>query len=136
MLITFVLLGKYLEASAKGKASEAMSELLSLQPPTALQCEGCWESEAPPREVPASTLRRGDVVKILPGAQVPVDVAWPLHGRYMAFHGAQVPVTLHGRYTAVTRPLHGRYTAVTRRSIRCPWTASCCAASRASTRRW
>ena len=36
MLITFILAGKALEASARGKASEAMSALLHLQPPTAL----------------------------------------------------------------------------------------------------
>lgn len=36
MLITFVLLGKYLEALAKGKTSEAIGKLLQLAPTTAL----------------------------------------------------------------------------------------------------
>ena len=44
MLITFILAGKSLEATARGKASEAMTALLTLQPPTALLCEGPWVS--------------------------------------------------------------------------------------------
>ena len=75
MLITFVLLGKYLEASAKGKASQAMSELLSLQPPTALRCEGCWESNEEPIEVHVADLVKGDVIKVLPGATIPSDAS-------------------------------------------------------------
>jgi Cu+-exporting ATPase len=73
MLITFILLGKYLESAAKGKASNAITQLLTLQPPTALQLETCKDVESDAAEVPVSGLRKGDVVKVLPGAQVPVD---------------------------------------------------------------
>jgi len=73
MLITFILLGKYLESAAKGRASSAITQLLTLQPPTALQLETCKDVDHNPTEVPVSGLRRGDVVKVLPGAQVPVD---------------------------------------------------------------
>ena len=73
MLITFILLGRYLEAAAKGRASSAVSKLLVLQPPTALQLASCKEIDGDPMEVPVSGLRRGDVVKVLPGAQVPTD---------------------------------------------------------------
>ena len=73
MLITFILLGKYLETSAKGRASQAITKLLNLQPPTALQLERCKDINETPIEVPVAGLRRGDVVKVLPGAQVPVD---------------------------------------------------------------
>ena len=73
MLITFILLGKWLEATAKGKASRAVSQLLSMVPPTALQLETCKDIETEPHEVPVAGLRRGDVVKVLPGSQVPVD---------------------------------------------------------------
>ena len=73
MLITFILLGKYLESSAKGRASSAITQLLTLQPPTALQLETCKDLDKDAMEVPVAGLRRGDVVKVLPGAQVPVD---------------------------------------------------------------
>ena len=73
MLITFILLGKYLETSAKGRASNSISKLLTLQPPTALQLERCKDIDATPVEVPVAGLRRGDVVKVLPGAHIPVD---------------------------------------------------------------
>ena len=42
MLINFMLLGKYLETSAKGRASEAVSQLLNLQPPTASPGQRTW----------------------------------------------------------------------------------------------
>ncbi|BDA40669.1 probable copper-transporting ATPase HMA5 [Coccomyxa sp. Obi] len=74
MLITFILLGKYLEASAKGKTSEAIGALLNLTPPTAVLLEddsnGKAETE---REVPTALIHRGDRLKVLPGARMPVD---------------------------------------------------------------
>ena len=70
MLITFILLGKFLEASAKGKASEAIEALLQLQPPTALRVDCITDVDDAPQEVAVSELSQGDVVKILPGAQV------------------------------------------------------------------
>ena len=61
MLITFILLGKWLEALAKGKASRAVSQLLSMVPPTALQLETCKDIETEPHEVPVAGLLRGRV---------------------------------------------------------------------------
>ena len=76
MLINFMLLGKYLETSAKGRASEAVSQLLTLQPPTALKVKGGQEGMGKAEvleEVDASSLLQADVVKVLPGATVPAD---------------------------------------------------------------
>jgi Cu+-exporting ATPase len=76
MLINFMLLGKYLETSAKGRASEAVSQLLSLQPPTALKVQGGQSGLGTAEvidNVPAASLLPGDVVKVLPGATVPAD---------------------------------------------------------------
>ena len=76
MLISFMLLGKYLETSAKGRASEAVSQLLTLQPPTAMKVEGGESgmgNNEKVAEVPASALVPGDVVKVVPGATVPAD---------------------------------------------------------------
>lgn len=70
MLITFILLGKYLECSAKRKATEAISRLLSLQPSTALLCGCITDVDVEPHEVDVATLRKGDVFKVLPGQQV------------------------------------------------------------------
>ncbi|KAJ9168490.1 hypothetical protein P3X46_020007 [Hevea brasiliensis] len=79
MLITFVLLGKYLECLAKGKTSDAIKKLVELAPATALlivkdkggRCIG-------EREIDALLIQPGDTLKVLPGAKVPADgvVVW------------------------------------------------------------
>jgi Cu+-exporting ATPase len=73
MLITFILLGKALESAAKGRTSSAIAKLLRLQPPSALRVAGCWDGASELAEIPLSQLRQWDVVKVLPGAQVPAD---------------------------------------------------------------
>ena len=81
MLITFILLGKYLEASAKGRTSEALGALLNLTPPTAIlllpkegQGEYGWEAGgkvALEREVPTALIHRGDLLKVRTCAVLP-----------------------------------------------------------------
>ncbi|KAK9810274.1 hypothetical protein WJX72_007760 [[Myrmecia] bisecta] len=74
MLITFILLGKYLEASAKGKTSEAITKLLTLTPATALLVTlGPDGQPLEEQEVPTALVHRGDILKLLPGARVPAD---------------------------------------------------------------
>jgi Cu+-exporting ATPase len=68
MLITFIRLGKYLEARARGKAGEALKKLLTLQADKARLVENGAE-----REVPASSVRSGDEVLVRPGEIIPVD---------------------------------------------------------------
>ncbi|OWM85707.1 hypothetical protein CDL15_Pgr029130 [Punica granatum] len=79
MLITFVLLGKYLESLAKGKTSDAIKKLVELAPATALlliKDKGgkCIEE----REIDALLIQPGDTLKVLPGTKVPADgvVVW------------------------------------------------------------
>ena len=67
-LITFVRLGKYLEASAKGKAGAALKKLLELQADKARLLVDGEE-----KEVAASQLMIGDVVVVKPGEKIPVD---------------------------------------------------------------
>lgn len=76
MLITFILLGKYLEASAKGKTSDAITKLLTLTPPTALllTLDKMGEVVAE-EEVHTALIHRGDLIKVLPGARIPTDGA-------------------------------------------------------------
>ncbi len=68
MLITFILLGKMLEARAKGKTGQALQKLLSLQADRA--CVVRAERE---ETVPASTVRPGDIIRVRPGEKIPVD---------------------------------------------------------------
>ena len=74
MLITFILLGKYLEVVAKGKTSDALAKLTDLAPDTAcllsLDGDGNVISE---NEISTALIQRNDVIKIVPGAKVPVD---------------------------------------------------------------
>ncbi len=68
MIITFVLLGRYLETRARGRASEAVRKLLSLTPPRARVIRGNQEVE-----LPAEALLPGDVVIVKPGERLPAD---------------------------------------------------------------
>ncbi|KAG7950961.1 hypothetical protein I3843_13G143000 [Carya illinoinensis] len=74
MLISFILLGKYLEVLAKGKTSDALSKLTELAPETAhlltVDSDGNFVSEM---EVSTQLLQKNDIIKIVPGAKVPVD---------------------------------------------------------------
>ena len=67
-IIGLVLLGRYLEARAKGKASEAIRGLMSLRPETATVIRDGMEVEVPIEEV-----RVGEQVRVLPGERIPVD---------------------------------------------------------------
>lgn len=68
VLITLVILGKYLEAVAKGRTSDAIRKLMGLSPKTALVLRSGKEIEIPIGEVKA-----GDVVIVKPGQKIPVD---------------------------------------------------------------
>lgn len=68
VIVTLILLGRWLEARAKGQAGAAISKLLTLQPDTALV-----EREGRFQEIPVADIRNGDLVQIRPGARVAVD---------------------------------------------------------------
>ncbi|MFA4887081.1 MAG: heavy metal translocating P-type ATPase [Candidatus Nanoarchaeia archaeon] len=68
VLITLVLMGKYLEALAKGKTSEAIQKLMSIAPKTALVLRNKKEISIPLEEVV-----EGDVILVKPGGKIPVD---------------------------------------------------------------
>lgn len=67
-IITLILLGKYLEAIAKGKTSEAIKKLMGLQAKTARVIRNGMEEDIPIEEVEA-----GDIVVVRPGEKIPVD---------------------------------------------------------------
>ncbi len=68
VIITLILLGKYLEAVAKGKTSEAIKKLMGLQARTARVIKDGLEEDIPIEEVEA-----GDIIVVRPGEKVPVD---------------------------------------------------------------
>ncbi len=68
VVIAAILLGRYLEARARGETSAAVRRLLGLQPKTARVRRGGVEVEIPVREV-----RPGDLVIVRPGERIAVD---------------------------------------------------------------
>lgn len=74
MLISFILLGKYLEVVAKGKTSDALAKLTDLAPDTAcLLTMGGDGNVISETEISTQLIQRNDVIKVVPGAKVPVD---------------------------------------------------------------
>ena len=68
MIITLILLGRFLEARAKGRASEALRKLIGMQPKTALVIR-----EGEKREISVEDVQAGDLIVVRPGERIPVD---------------------------------------------------------------
>lgn len=68
MIVALVLLGRFLEARAKGQTSEAIRKLISLRPDKATVIRDGVE-----REVMVDDLQVGDIVLVRPGERIPVD---------------------------------------------------------------
>jgi Cu+-exporting ATPase len=68
LLTTFIVLGRFLEALTRGRTSEAIRKLMSLQPKVARILRNGQE-----REIPAEAVQVGDIVIVRPGERIPVD---------------------------------------------------------------
>jgi len=68
VIVTLIVLGKFLEARAKGQTSEAIKKLMGLRPKTARIIRAGVEADVPIDEV-----RVADVVAVRPGERLPVD---------------------------------------------------------------
>ncbi len=68
VIITLIKLGKYLEARAKGRTSEAIKKLVGLRAKTARVVRTGIETE-----IPVDDVRVGDLVLVKPGETIPVD---------------------------------------------------------------
>ena len=69
-IVTLILLGRWLEAQAKGRAGEAIGRLAALRPATATVLRGGAEVA-----VPVEQLNAGDLVRLKPGERVAADAA-------------------------------------------------------------
>lgn len=69
LLITFVVLGRYLEAIAKGRTSEAIRKLMNLQPKTATLIT----SDGKEKVIPAELVEVDDLLLVRPGERIPTD---------------------------------------------------------------
>ena len=69
MILTLITLGKYFEARAKGKTTDAISKLMDLSPKTACRRAADGTEET----VPVEQVRAGDVLIVRAGESVPVD---------------------------------------------------------------
>jgi Cu+-exporting ATPase len=67
-IIVLILLGRFLEARAKGRTSEAIKKLIGLQPKTARVIRDGNEVD-----IPVGDVALGDVVVVRPGEKIPVD---------------------------------------------------------------
>ena len=67
-IIALILLGRLLEARARGQTSEAIKKLIGMQPKTALVIR-----EGEQKEVPVENVQVGDRILVRPGERVPVD---------------------------------------------------------------
>jgi len=68
VIITLIKLGKFLEARAKGRTSEAIKKMMGLRAKTARVIRAELEVE-----VPVDDVRVGDIVLVKPGETIPVD---------------------------------------------------------------
>ncbi len=68
MIITLILLGRCLEARARGQTSEAIKKLIGIQPKTALVIRDGREVK-----IPVEDVQVGDLITVRPGERVPVD---------------------------------------------------------------
>ncbi|HJY98335.1 MAG TPA: heavy metal translocating P-type ATPase [Patescibacteria group bacterium] len=68
IIITLILLGRFLEAKAKAHTSDAIKKLLGLQAKTARVVRGGREID-----IPIEDVRVGDLIRVRPGEKVPTD---------------------------------------------------------------
>lgn len=68
IVVTLVMVGKYMESRSKGKTSEAIRRLMELAPETAIVMRGQEQAE-----VAVEDVQLGDIILIRPGSRIPLD---------------------------------------------------------------
>jgi len=78
VIVTLILLGRWLEARARGQAGEAIRKLVGLQPKTArVERNGNYE------DIPLETVQPGDILLVRPGEKIAVDGEVTKGGSYV-----------------------------------------------------
>ncbi len=73
MIITLILLGRFLEGSAKARAVDGITRLMSLHPKEAMVRRGHGDSDGAFVPVPAASVQVSDMVEVRPGDRIPLD---------------------------------------------------------------
>eukprot|EP00123_Amoebidium_parasiticum_P017271 comp23779_c2_seq1/m.41235 comp23779_c2_seq1/g.41235 ORF comp23779_c2_seq1/g.41235 comp23779_c2_seq1/m.41235 type:complete len:437 (-) comp23779_c2_seq1:1042-2352(-) len=73
MIITFIVLGRLLEAITKAKTSEALTKLMGMQPTTAVLLEKGKDGQMTERVIGIELVQIGDILKVVPGDKIPSD---------------------------------------------------------------
>jgi Cu+-exporting ATPase len=73
VILTLIVMGKYMEAIAKGKTSEAIKKLINLAPKTARIVRKDKEGNSNELEVYIDEVSAGDIIIVKPGEKMPVD---------------------------------------------------------------
>ncbi|OLV17263.1 Lead, cadmium, zinc and mercury transporting ATPase [Deinococcus marmoris] len=105
VVITLILLGKYFEALAKGRSSEAMKSLLSLQPKEARVLRDGEE-----RLLPVDDVQVGDTLRVLPGESIPLDgevLSGQSYVNESMITGESVPIQKTGGAAVIGGTLNG-----------------------------
>ncbi len=110
LLITFVLMGKWLESKAKGEISQAVGKLMDLQAKTARVLR-----DGTPFDVPIAEVVKGDIVLVRPGEKIPVDGVLVSGGSFVdesMLTGESIPVEKHldDNVMGATINKHGSFT--------------------------
>ncbi len=115
MILTLITLGKFFEARAKGKTTDAISKLMDLAPKTATRIKDGVEEE-----IPASAICVGDILVVRAGQSIPAD-GYLQNGSgavdESAITGESIPVekTQKSQLTAGTINTSGYFTMVAQR---------------------
>ena len=97
MILTLITFGKFLEARAKGRTSDAINKLMNLAPKTAVV-----ERDGAETEVPVEEVEKGDILVVRSGMSVPVD------GVVTEGHAAVDESAITGESIPVGRKAHRR----------------------------